>query len=418
MWQNRVKKTIFTLNVNNYSPEMTAFTYPLIQAYAKKIGADFHIITERKFPEWPITYEKLQIYELAQQMENDWNLYVDSDALVHPDTPDLTLLLPRDTVAHHRCDYAPTRWKTDRFFHRDGRHISSGNWLAVASDLCIELWKPVDDMTPAEAVANIQPSVIERTGGIVNAPHLIDDYILSRNIAKYGLKYVNIVDVLGKAYKEGGGFFYHHYLLPIEEKIEQVCRVLEKWQVSGLMKEMYQASGTSNPIVEAAAIPGWMNLEELRWLYKTAQEMESIVEIGSYKGRSTYALLSGCKGQVYAVDPFNEGQIIHESLAGKDTYDDFIKNVGHFPHLHTYRMTSAEAAADGIPPKVEMTFFDGDHSKEGLMADLKAWVPRTTKLICGHDLNDPNYPGVRQALYEYFGADRVASGPDSLWYIK
>ena len=417
MWQKKVKKTIFTLNVNGYSPEMTTLTYPLIQAYARKIGADFYVITERKFPEWPITYEKLQIYELAQQMENDWNIYIDSDALVHPDTPDLTLLLPRDTVAHYGSDFAPTRWKTDRFFHRDGRHISSGNWLAIASDLCIELWKPVDDMTPAEAVANIQPSVIEQIGGIITASHLIDDYILSRNISKYGLKYANIRDVLAKNYKEGGGFFWHHYLFPIDKKIEEMHGVMDKWQVAGLMREMYRASGLKNPAVEAASIEGWMAPQELRWLHKQAQGMDSIVEIGSYKGRSTYVLLSGCKGQVYAVDPFNEGQIIHESLAGKDTYDDFMKNVGHFPNLHAHRMTSEEAAADGLPSQVDMVFIDGNHDYLEVLKDLRLWVPRARRLVCGHDLDDPKYPGVRQALAEFYDIKQVNRGPGSLWWV-
>ena len=64
MWQKQQKKTIFTLNVDGYSPEITDITYPLIKRYAKHIDADLHIIKDRKFPDWPVTYEKLQIYEL------------------------------------------------------------------------------------------------------------------------------------------------------------------------------------------------------------------------------------------------------------------------------------------------------------------------------------------------------------------
>ena len=63
-------------------------------------------------------------------------------------------------------------------------------------------------------------------------------------------------------------------------------------------------------------------------------------------------------------------------------------------------------------------FFDDDHSYEALMAGLTAWAHRTTKLICGHDFNDPMYPGVKQAVYEFFGKDRVKQGPDSIWYIQ
>jgi hypothetical protein len=65
-----------------------------------------------------------------------------------------------------------------------------------------------------------------------------------------------------------------------------------------------------------------------------------------------------------------------------------------------------------------MVFIDGDHSYEALMADLEAWTPRAKKLVCGHDLDDPLYPGVRQALHAYFGTDRIAAGPGSIWFIK
>ena len=44
---------------------------------------------------------------------------------------------------------------------------------------------------------------------------------------------------------------------------------------------------------------------ELEWLYKAAKRMKSIVEIGSWQGRSTYVLLSGCQGPVMAVDKWD-----------------------------------------------------------------------------------------------------------------
>ena len=410
------KKTIFTLNIDDYAPEITALTYPLIEAYARKIGADFHIIRDRKFPEWPLTYEKLQIYELAQQMKNDWNIYIDSDCLVHPDTPDLTLLLPRDTVAHFGHDFAPVRWRSDRFFKRDGRNIGSGNWLAVASDLCIDLWKPLDDLTPEQAIANITPSVIERVGGIIVASHLIDDYALSRNIAKYSLKFKVFKQIFADiGYKDGGGFFYHHYLYHTNKKLIEMKKYLQIWKVDELMGWEFDES----PIDKAEKIPGWMTRPELEWLYEKAKDMESVVEIGSFKGRSTFALCSACPGSVYAIDPFNDpGNLGPVSDIG-EIFEDFLKNVGHFTRLTVLKRSSSVAASTNhIPDKVDMIFVDGDHTYEGLMSDLKNWSPRAKKLLCGHDLDDKLFPGVRQALYEYFGADKVVSGPGSLWFIK
>jgi len=423
MWEKKTKKTIFTLNIDGYSPEITALTYPLIEAYAAKIGADFHIITERKFPEWPVTYEKLQIHQLAQEMENDWNIYIDSDTLVHPDTPDLTLLLPRDTVAHFGKDFAPVRWKTDRFFARDGRMIGSGNWLAVASDLCIELWKPLDDLTPEQAIANISPTVFEQISGVVNRAHLIDDYTCSRNIAKYGLKVQVFRDIFTeKGYKDGGAFFYHHYLYPTAQKVVELKKVIRGWGIMELMGYDFPET----PVDKAEKIPGWMTRPELEWLYEKAKNMESVVEIGSFKGRSTFALCSAVQangrppGRVYAIDPFTGVALqANPGADGKPTFDDFMKNCGQFTNLTVLKKMSEEAAAmDVIPPEVDMTFIDGDHSYEGLVLDLKLWGNRTTKLLCGHDLDDPNYPGVRQALQATWGADRIEKGPGSIWAIK
>lgn len=233
MWQNKVKKAIFTLNIDNYAPEITAITYPLLHAYANKIQAEFVVIKERKFPNHPVVYEKLQIYELGQQMGNDWNIYIDSDALLHPDLMDFTVVLPADTVAHHGSDFAPIRWRYDRFFIRDNRHIGSGNWFTIASDLCIELWKPIDDLTPEEMTANIFPTVDERLSGVIPNSHLIDDYALSRNIAKFGLKFVAIRKLMEQYGLPGGGpYFWHQYLQPIEAKVEGMKRQLKEWRIA------------------------------------------------------------------------------------------------------------------------------------------------------------------------------------------
>ncbi len=49
-WSKPIRKTIYTVNIGDYAPDICALTYPLIQAYANKIGANFHVIRERKFP--------------------------------------------------------------------------------------------------------------------------------------------------------------------------------------------------------------------------------------------------------------------------------------------------------------------------------------------------------------------------------
>jgi len=222
------KKVIYTLNIN-YSKDVTNLTYPLLRRYAKKIDADFEVITSRKFPDWPIVYEKLQIYNLAREQNREWIYYIDSDALIHPDFFDLTDLVQKDTVIHTGADFAPIRWKMDDYFRRNRRYIGSCNWFTVASNWCLDLWRPLDDLTPEQALANIFPT-IQEAKTIITKEHLIDDYTLSRNIAKYGLYFTSVAEIL-KRTDPGGNYFWHQYTIPIAEKVKELKQMLQIWNL-------------------------------------------------------------------------------------------------------------------------------------------------------------------------------------------
>ena len=221
-------KQVVTLNVDGYAPAVTALTFPLLAAYAEKIGADFRVITTRKWPEAPPVYEKLQLYEMAA--ERDWTIYFDADALVHPDMPDVTEHIGKDTVMFNGADLASNRITYDRFFRRDGRNIGACNWFTVASDWCRELWEPLSDITIHEAIARIHPTVNER-GNVVTADHLIDDFVLSRNIAKYGLKHARWTQVLTSIGQGGTIYLWHEYTMPVDEKVVAIRKTLVDWHL-------------------------------------------------------------------------------------------------------------------------------------------------------------------------------------------
>lgn len=227
---NKIKKTIYLLNVDNYAPEITALTYPHIEFYANKIGADIELIDDRKFPEFPPVYEKLQIHDRAKKNGSDWNIYIDSDALIHPETIDFTAHVKKDTVMHNGSDNANIRWKYDEYFLRDGRNIGSCNWMTIASDWCLDLWRPIDDLTLEQILNNIQPTVGE-INTVIKRSHLIDDYSLSRNIAKYGLKFKTIISLLQELGLGGANFFWHIYTASTATKVEQMKKVIENWQL-------------------------------------------------------------------------------------------------------------------------------------------------------------------------------------------
>src|SRR5688572_16972068 len=82
-------------------------------------------------------------------------------------------------------------------------------------------------------------------------------------------------------------------------------------------------------------IHGWMHPVDLTWLNATAAAMASIVEVGCLYGRSAYALLAGCTGPVYCIDPWYEAK----------KYSGFLSSCGHFPNLRVLRGRSPELAA-------------------------------------------------------------------------
>jgi hypothetical protein len=161
---------------------------------------------------------------------------------------------------------------------------------------------------------------------------------------------------------------------------------------------------------EENVIEGWMTEAELDWLYWQSQKMDSIAEIGSWKGRSTYALLSGCRGDVYAIDHFQGDPNSEQQKVAKheDIYEVFMKNVGYFPNLKVMRMSSLEAAGGMDGNRIDMVFIDGNH--EAAKEDIEAWLPKTKGLICGHDYNREC---VRKAVSETIGEVKTFQ---SIWF--
>lgn len=158
-------------------------------------------------------------------------------------------------------------------------------------------------------------------------------------------------------------------------------------------------------------IEGWMSFEECQWLYYNAKNYNTIIEVGSWKGRSTHALLSGTKGIVHAVDHF-KGSADPQDEAKGDTFDIFMKNVGHFENLKVHRNNSVDGSKEFENKSAEMIFIDAGHTYEEVLEDIKHWLPKCTKLFCGHDYG---WPGVQKAVNEIFGKPDKVTG--SIWQV-
>ena len=167
-------------------------------------------------------------------------------------------------------------------------------------------------------------------------------------------------------------------------------------------------------------IEGWMTPGELDWLYRTARTVDSVLEIGSWKGRSSHALLSGCKGKVTCVDTFRGSADPRDQTNAMakqvDILAEFRKNVGHFKNLEILQMTSEDAAkkCDAEGRKFDMIFIDAGHGYDEVKEDIKLWRDKATAILSGHDYSDV-WPDVRRAVND---SVKGVSSHETIWHVS
>jgi len=132
------------------------------------------------------------------------------------------------------------------------------------------------------------------------------------------------------------------------------------------------------PLDQGLAIDGLIHLREGALLYVLAQRaapIGDVVEIGAYKGRSTWYLAQGLKHaqarrKVISIDPQRRPdvrQTFEEMVAAQrlvewiDPHFDLSHNVAlAFPHDHP----------------VGLVWIDGDHHYDAVRQDFEDWFPR------------------------------------------
>lgn len=190
------------------------------------------------------------------------------------------------------------------------------------------------------------------------------------------------------------------------------------------------AGGILKDIVAAAAkIDGWMEPIELEWLATAAASRRMIVEIGSWKGRSTKALAMATLGVVYAVDHWQgsatERASVHEEAAkiGPDEFFKIFKShlAGELAdgRVVAVRMESGEAVdmlLKLIGCSADMVFIDAEHTYESVSRDIKNYdkLLGSGGLLCGHDYQ-PAFQGVCRAVDELV-PNRQVMKSGSIWH--
>lgn len=185
----------------------------------------------------------------------------------------------------------------------------------------------------------------------------------------------------------------------------------------------------------AMKLTGWMIQPELEWLIEQTSTRRTVVEIGSWKGRSMKAMSLSIQGVAYSVDhwhdssfppPPNESRWDSDWLEVKYNGSGSVK--GEFMRNLANEIASGKCVPLGLPSelgvrkmteilggrKVDMVFIDADHEYGMVKRDIEAWRPLLVDggLLCGHDYP---WPGVHKAVAELVPNHRYLHDT-SIWY--
>jgi predicted O-methyltransferase YrrM len=158
-------------------------------------------------------------------------------------------------------------------------------------------------------------------------------------------------------------------------------------------------------------VPGWFHEGSAAVIYShmASQPPETVVEIGSYLGRSTVffglALRNlNPQGRIVAIDPHTGDRQQLEALSAEQlpTFELFRRHcraAGVEALIDARVATSLDVAAQWSDP-VDLLYVDGWHSYEAVLADGEAWLPHLSSSGAVVFDDYAAYPDVRSAIHE------------------
>jgi hypothetical protein len=172
---------------------------------------------------------------------------------------------------------------------------------------------------------------------------------------------------------------------------------------------------------------GWFyedDILEYRRLIRSLPDGASMVEVGVWFGRSLCAvadLILSKRLRVTGVDTFRG--VVNQSFAYGDDPADRTEAECRL-NLRRYGLDAVTLVrgwsvevAQASPDPIDLVFIDADHEEPSVRADIQAWLPRTRRLLCGHDYDARGsaHPGVKTAVDAAF-PDRLRVG-GTVWSV-
>jgi len=151
----------------------------------------------------------------------------------------------------------------------------------------------------------------------------------------------------------------------------------------------------------------YLGLNQLMYdIYSTLNNKPNLkmLEIGSYKGESTFMFASlGIFDEIHCIDPHEgneESNLIFNETWG-NIEDEFKLNTRHFNNITHHKEYSYNISDTFLDGYFDFIYIDGAHDYESVKKDIELYTPKTKELIGGHDYQK-EWPGVVRAVNEAF----------------
>ena len=143
-------------------------------------------------------------------------------------------------------------------------------------------------------------------------------------------------------------------------------------------------------------LEGWLKDGEGEVLYYLAKNCKGngvIVEIGSFKGKSTIWIGNGSKGgnkvKIYAIDPHTGSSEHQKENERINTFEEFKNNIkdAKVDDIIVPLVKTSEEAAKNFDKPIEFIFIDGAHEYEFVKLDFNLWFPKVVNggIMAFHD---------------------------------
>ncbi|GAB4518223.1 MAG: hypothetical protein Tsb0013_22410 [Phycisphaerales bacterium] len=159
-------------------------------------------------------------------------------------------------------------------------------------------------------------------------------------------------------------------------------------------------------------LEGLLAIQETRFLYRLARNASTVVEIGSFRGKSCVLMLEGAKAhgntdvRITCIDPHEPTHFGTFKDEDHEAFEATIAQHGFTDRVHHLRMYSHDARQKWDGPPIDVLWVDGDHSYEGAKTDFVDWAPlvRPGGVIAAHDTYRERFPGCLKAWNEVIEA--------------